>query len=122
MNFFPHTDRISSLYWEHIICHQSCIQRKWNEGVRLNSQVHLYFYKSIKAKIIAFCFSGIFTLKYNADLFNMLVLTLSPDSLSLRLFAGVVPRMLWITVGGAIFLGVYDKAKVVLSSVLIDTS
>lgn len=38
------------------------------------------------------------------------------------LFAGVVPRMLWITVGGAIFLGVYDKAKVVLSSVLIDTS
>ncbi|XP_048739783.1 mitochondrial S-adenosylmethionine carrier protein-like [Ostrea edulis] len=36
------------------------------------------------------------------------------------LFAGVVPRMLWITIGGAIFLGVYDKAKTVLSSNLID--
>ncbi|XP_062615864.1 mitochondrial S-adenosylmethionine carrier protein-like [Saccostrea cucullata] len=36
------------------------------------------------------------------------------------LFAGVVPRMLWITLGGAIFLGVYDKAKLVLSSILIE--
>lgn len=27
------------------------------------------------------------------------------------LFAGVVPRMLWISLGGAIFLGVYDKVK-----------
>mgnify|MGYP003688134729 CR=1 FL=1 len=35
------------------------------------------------------------------------------------LFAGTVPRMLWITVGGAIFLGVYDKAKLVLSYTLL---
>ncbi|KAL4232319.1 hypothetical protein ACF0H5_009890 [Mactra antiquata] len=27
------------------------------------------------------------------------------------LFSGVLPRMLWITIGGAIFLGVYDKVK-----------
>lgn len=31
------------------------------------------------------------------------------------LFAGIVPRVLWISIGGAIFLGVYDKALVVLS-------
>lgn len=27
------------------------------------------------------------------------------------LFSGVLPRMLWISIGGAIFLGVYDKVK-----------
>lgn len=27
------------------------------------------------------------------------------------LFAGVVPRVIWIAIGGAIFLGVYDKVK-----------
>ncbi|XP_045130657.1 S-adenosylmethionine mitochondrial carrier protein-like [Portunus trituberculatus] len=27
------------------------------------------------------------------------------------LFAGVVPRTLWITVGGAVFFGVYEKAN-----------
>ncbi|XP_061187440.1 mitochondrial S-adenosylmethionine carrier protein-like [Saccostrea echinata] len=36
------------------------------------------------------------------------------------LFAGVVPRMLWITLGGAVFLGVYDKSKLVISSILIE--
>lgn len=30
------------------------------------------------------------------------------------LFAGVVPRVAWITLGGAVFLGFYDKAKNVL--------
>ncbi|XP_038063993.1 S-adenosylmethionine mitochondrial carrier protein-like isoform X1 [Patiria miniata] len=30
------------------------------------------------------------------------------------LFAGVVPRVLWISIGGAIFLGVYEKAKISL--------
>ncbi|CAG0917232.1 unnamed protein product [Notodromas monacha] len=30
------------------------------------------------------------------------------------LFAGVVPRVIWISVGGAIFLGVYEKVKHVL--------
>lgn len=28
-----------------------------------------------------------------------------------RLFSGVLPRMMWISVGGAIFLGVFDKAR-----------
>lgn len=32
------------------------------------------------------------------------------------LFAGVVPRVMWISVGGAIFLGVYEKVKIWLSS------
>ncbi|KAK7489730.1 hypothetical protein BaRGS_00019125 [Batillaria attramentaria] len=30
------------------------------------------------------------------------------------LFSGVVPRVTWISVGGAIFLGVYDKVRLVL--------
>lgn len=34
------------------------------------------------------------------------------------LFAGVVPRTLWISFGGAIFLGVYDKSRQVFTSVL----
>ncbi|BGP25477.1 S-adenosylmethionine transporter [Rhodotorula toruloides] len=32
------------------------------------------------------------------------------------LFAGVVPRVLWISMGGSVFLGVYEKAKAVLMS------
>jgi solute carrier family 25 S-adenosylmethionine transporter 26 len=33
------------------------------------------------------------------------------------LFAGVVPRMTWISVGGAVFFGVYEKAKRVIANV-----
>lgn len=29
------------------------------------------------------------------------------------LYAGIVPRVMWISIGGAIFLGVYDKVKVI---------
>ena len=29
----------------------------------------------------------------------------------MRLFSGVVPRVLWISLGGSIFLGVYEVAK-----------
>lgn len=32
------------------------------------------------------------------------------------LFTGIIPRTLWISVGGGIFLGVYEKAKVFLHS------
>ena len=28
------------------------------------------------------------------------------------LYAGIGPRVLWITIGGAIFFGVYEQAKV----------
>ena len=31
------------------------------------------------------------------------------------LFAGVVPRVLWISLGGAVFLGVYEAAKKTLA-------
>jgi solute carrier family 25 S-adenosylmethionine transporter 26 len=31
------------------------------------------------------------------------------------LFAGVVPRVMWITIGGGIFFGVYEQAKAWLS-------
>lgn len=31
------------------------------------------------------------------------------------LFAGVLPRVMWISIGGAIFLGAYEKAKIVLT-------
>ena len=31
------------------------------------------------------------------------------------LFAGVVPRVTWISIGGAVFFGVYEKAKTVLA-------
>ena len=30
------------------------------------------------------------------------------------LFAGVVPRVMWITIGGGIFFGVYEQAKALL--------
>ena len=30
------------------------------------------------------------------------------------LFAGIVPRVMWISIGGAIFLGVYDRVKTIL--------
>jgi len=30
------------------------------------------------------------------------------------LFAGVVPRTLWIALGGSIFLGVYDAAQLMI--------
>ena len=32
------------------------------------------------------------------------------------LFAGVVPRVVWISIGGCIFLGVYDKVKTMCAS------
>lgn len=32
------------------------------------------------------------------------------------LFAGIAPRVLWISIGGSIFLGVYEKVKIVLRS------
>ncbi|XP_041348608.1 S-adenosylmethionine mitochondrial carrier protein-like [Gigantopelta aegis] len=32
------------------------------------------------------------------------------------LFAGVVPRVIWISIGGAIFLGVYEEVKIILNS------
>lgn len=35
-----------------------------------------------------------------------------------RLFAGSIPRIMWISIGGAIFLGVYDKARGLLQNVL----
>jgi solute carrier family 25 S-adenosylmethionine transporter 26 len=31
------------------------------------------------------------------------------------LFAGVVPRVMWITIGGGIFFGVYEEAKALLN-------
>ncbi|ESO82541.1 hypothetical protein LOTGIDRAFT_169864 [Lottia gigantea] len=34
------------------------------------------------------------------------------------LYAGVIPRIMWISVGGAIFLGVYEKACIELSKVI----
>lgn len=35
---------------------------------------------------------------------------------SLSLFAGIVPRVMWISVGGFIFFGVYEKSSSMLSS------
>ncbi|KAI8736670.1 S-adenosylmethionine mitochondrial carrier protein [Biomphalaria glabrata] len=34
------------------------------------------------------------------------------------LFSGMVPRVVWISIGGSIFLGVYEKVKIWASSVL----
>ena len=42
-------------------------------------------------------------------------LKITATQFSFRLFAGIVPRVLWISIGGAIFLGVYDKALLMLS-------
>lgn len=35
------------------------------------------------------------------------------------LFAGIVPRVMWISIGGAVFLGVYDKVKSICNSALL---
>ncbi|KAK8749675.1 hypothetical protein OTU49_015476 [Cherax quadricarinatus] len=32
------------------------------------------------------------------------------------LFAGVMPRILWISIGGAVFLGIYEKVKTIICS------
>ena len=34
------------------------------------------------------------------------------------LFAGVVPRTLWISIGGAVFFGVYEESRIVANSLL----
>lgn len=33
----------------------------------------------------------------------------------IRLFSGVIPRVTWITIGGGIFFGAYEKSKQLLS-------
>ncbi|XP_064605616.1 mitochondrial S-adenosylmethionine carrier protein-like isoform X2 [Liolophura sinensis] len=38
------------------------------------------------------------------------------------LFAGIIPRTVWISLGGAIFLGVYDKSKLVIHQVVYKDS
>lgn len=37
------------------------------------------------------------------------------------MFAGVVPRVMWITIGGAIFFGSYDLATKIISKRLFET-
>ena len=32
------------------------------------------------------------------------------------LFAGIIPRTLWISIGGAVFFGVYEKMKIFTTS------
>lgn len=34
------------------------------------------------------------------------------------LFSGIVPRVIWISIGGSVFLGVYEKVKITLSEIL----
>lgn len=36
------------------------------------------------------------------------------------LFSGMVPRVMWISIGGAVFLGVYDKVKVNINGHLLE--
>lgn len=36
-----------------------------------------------------------------------------------RLFAGFVPRVLWITIGGAIFFGSYDIGKKIAGNCIV---
>ena len=33
-----------------------------------------------------------------------------------RLFSGIVPRVSWISIGGFIFFGVYEKSKALLTT------
>ena len=40
--------------------------------------------------------------------------SLNVPSFIFRLFSGVVPRVTWISIGGAIFLGIYDKVRMVV--------
>ena len=34
-----------------------------------------------------------------------------------KLFAGIIPRVIWISLGGAIFLGTYEKSKIILMNI-----
>ena len=34
------------------------------------------------------------------------------------IFAGIVPRTLWISIGGAVFFGVYEKMKIITISLM----
>ena len=36
------------------------------------------------------------------------------ESVFIRLFAGIVPRVTWISIGGFIFFGAYEKSKEIL--------
>ena len=38
------------------------------------------------------------------------------------LFAGVIPRTLWMSIGGALFFGVYEKIKILTTSWLREKS
>jgi len=44
--------------------------------------------------------------------------TCDPSCLCFSLYAGVVPRTMWIALGGSIFLGVYDAAQLLLQMLL----
>lgn len=46
--------------------------------------------------------------------FRVLFMIGSQEGVS-SLFLGVVPRVMWISIGGAIFLGIYDETKIILN-------
>ena len=35
------------------------------------------------------------------------------------LFAGLIPRTLWMSIGGAVFFGVYEKVKILSTSLIM---
>ncbi|XP_011503169.1 PREDICTED: S-adenosylmethionine mitochondrial carrier protein homolog isoform X2 [Ceratosolen solmsi marchali] len=49
------------------------------------------------------------------SIFNVLFLIYESNGIK-GLFAGILPRTTWITIGGFIFFGVYDKSKLLLLS------
>ena len=48
--------------------------------------------------------------QYPSSIFSTLGIVYREEGLRV-LFSGVVPRVMWISVGGAVFLGVYEAAK-----------
>ncbi|CAB4008530.1 S-adenosylmethionine mitochondrial carrier [Paramuricea clavata] len=46
--------------------------------------------------------------------FRVLILIGKDEGLK-KLFSGIVPRVLWISIGGAIFLGIYDESRTLLN-------
>lgn len=50
----------------------------------------------------------------NLNMFSMIHMIYRNEGIN-KLFAGIVPRTLWITIGGFIYLGTLEKVKNLLS-------
>ena len=72
--------------------------------------------QSVDSYFLRFFFAGFYFIKPLLNLTRLLhTLSFLSHLFSLnRLFSGIIPRMIWLSIGGFVFLGAYDKARTVL--------